>query len=474
MSNQILTADITVYSGAAETTRYLASENFPATAQPYTGKLFAETIFERRLEQPFGGRAYASVGALLIDNSDGVYDSWLTDTFDGRTLTLKVGDSTDYAMSSFSTLLVGESDRIEVPDLKSLRLVTRDRMNKLNAPVQTALIGGSGPNKDRPKPLCFGEVYNVTPALINDTTHEYQVHDGQIEDIVTVYENGVATALTVTEDLTNGKFTLSAKPSGQLTCDVKGAKPSGTYLTKSGEIIKHIIINQGGIAAGDVNTSSITTLDTDAPYTIGVFVPDRRNTIDVLDEIITSVGGYYGFTRAGVFFVGRLVAPTGTAVTDIGDHDIVGEPQVTFDQTPLKQVRLFYKRNWTVITAGVATTIAEAQRAYLLEKGLIYATTEDAAIVAAHPRAQAPDAVLTLIAGLADATTEAARRATLFGTQRFKYKVQVHSDETTALNLGDIVTLTDERYGLSAGKKCLVIGIREYVLDSRAELELWA
>ena len=42
------------------------------------------------------------------------------------------------------------------------------------------------------------------------------------------------------------------------------------------------------------------------------------------------------------------------------------------------------------------------------------------------------------------------------------------------LKVGSVITITDDRFGLSSGTKAVVTGIIEYLLDNKLELELWA
>jgi len=77
------------------------------------------------------------------------------------------------------------------------------------------------------------------------------------------------------------------------------------------------------------------------------------------------------------------------------------------------------------------------------------------------------------IVGSTNAVTEATRLQTLFGSQRYTYRVQAFV-APLQIKVGSIVTLNDDRFGLSSGTKAVVTGIVEYLLDNKLELELWA
>ncbi|MDP7218785.1 MAG: hypothetical protein QF565_09380, partial [Arenicellales bacterium] len=98
--------------------------------------------------------------------------------------------------------------------------------------------------------------------------------------------------------------------------------------------------------------------------------------------------------------------------------------------------------------------------------------SEDASIKTTHLLAQDPDLYPSMIAGSANATTEAARLQTLFGTQRYTYTVSAYV-APYQVEIGDVVTITDDRFDLGAGVDCRVTGLTEFFIDNRIELELW-
>ena len=472
--DRLMLAEVKAYSEASEVTRYLGSRFYHTGAADspanttYLGRLVGSPAFTVAMSEAFGGRSFISIGSIEIDNSDGELDSWITDAWDGRDATIKIGDPA-WEISDFRTILTGLVDRLAIQDDLTLELTLRDRQRQLDVPIQTTLIG-SGPNEDSPIPLCYGEVFNITPVLINDTTHEYQVHEGQIEDVVAVYEDGVATSLTVTEDLSNGKFTLSAAPSGALTCDIKGHDPSGVYKTKPGDVLREIVCRVL-TDPGDLDTTAFTTMNTDADYTIGIYISARENLLDVVDQILPAAW-YYGFDRAGLFTLAVLKDPSaGSSVLTIDDLETHGDLGITKADVPSWRTRVGYKKCWSTNTSP-ASTATESHSAWLLNEFSLIEKSEDASIKTTHLLAQDPDLYPSMIAGSANATTEAARLQTLFGTQRYTYTVSAYV-APYQVEIGDVVTITDDRFDLGAGVDCRVTGLTEFFIDNRIELELW-
>ena len=472
---RVLLAEVKAYSGGSETMYYLGSKYFHTGASDtpanttYEGILKGSPFFSTTMSEAFGGRSFVSIGEISIDNSDGDKDAWIAYAWDGRDATIKIGDPT-WDIADFRTILSGVVERLSIEDDYTLTLSLRDKQRTLDVPIQTTLIA-SGEEADQVVPLCYGEVYNVSPVLIDDTTHEYQVHEGQIEDIVQVYVDGKATSLTVTKDLTNGKFTLSADPAGKVTADVKGHKPSGSYKYKPGEIIRAIV---GRVLTDpdDLDTTAFTTFDTDLNYTVGVYIDGRENLLDVLDSILPA-GWYYGFDRDGKFTLAALKAPSGlTSALTIDNLESHGDLGIQKADVPEWRVRVGYKRNYTKITFGADSTVAESARPYFEEAFNKVAKSEDATVKTTHLLAQDPDVLPTTIAGYSNALTEAVRLLTLFKTQRYTYRVGAYV-APLQVTVGDCVTLQDDRFNLSSGSKCVVTGITEYLLDNKIEVELW-
>ena len=97
----------------------------------------------------------------------------------------------------------------------------------------------------------------------------------------------------------------------------------------------------------------------------------------------------------------------------------------------------------------------------------------DSGVLTAH--LLAPQTVEeSLLVSAADASAEAARRQTLRGTQRDRLEIVLElSDETDELDLGDVITLTHSRYGLSAGKQFVILGVQPDAANHRVTLTLW-
>lgn len=362
-----LLVEAVAYSGGAEVTRTLSNKVFisgplddPANAA-YDDIVIGSPRFAAQLSGLFTGQSLPTWGDIELTNESGVRDSWLDDAWDGRAVRLYLG-APSWPKVDFRRVLDGTIGDIVAPAPNRLALKIRDKSWALNVPIQTALVGGTTANKDQPKPLCYGQCFNVEPLLIVAATHQYQVHDGAIEAITDVRDNGVS--VTYTPDAATGTFTLNAAPAGRITADVQGAKPGGIYLTRCADIINHIVTTRTALTGADVDSANFTAFNATCPQTLGMYIRDRQNIIPALDELAGSVGSFWTFSRDGLMLLGRLEAPAGSPVLELVADDIRERKIACVGRTlPVETLRLGYARNFTPQPDGLAGSVSEANRA---------------------------------------------------------------------------------------------------------------
>lgn len=449
----------------------------------------ANTLFEPRLVEPIsfsrsmfssgriGGLSVPGFGELILTNADGGLDDFATYAWDGRSVEVRVGEA-GAALEFYFTIFSGQSRTVEFDDL-FIRLILRDNQNDFDIDYPDALYAGTGGNEGsaelsgQPKPQCFGQVHNVDPVLVDAANYVYQVHDGAIEAIDAVYDGGVALTITTdyTVDLSNGRFTLVAAPTGIITADVQGAKPGGTYLTTVADIVQHLAEEYAGFThPGDFDTASFTALNAANSAVVGIYDRDTTTLASVLDRLINSIGGFYGFDRAGKFQVGRVELPTGTAAAEFDSTTIIEVTRLA-SAVPNHQVRVNFNRNYRVMSeSDFGASITDAKRDALV-RDFSVATDVDATILTPYPNSSAL-IVDTMLAASAAASTEASRLLTLYKTQRDFYKILVKTQPYT-LKLNDVVKITFNRYNLASGKLFRVISIVEDAANNQVELELW-
>lgn len=274
-----------------------------------------------------GARTTSNYGKLRFINGDGKLDSWLDYGFDGRELRLLLVPTGVTDLDTHSVeVFKGKIDKLEIEDNNYISLSFRDPLLVLDVPIQpqnytvgetiTYFNGSINKTvtvtdnlKDKTKPIVYGKVYNIEPVLISSADKIYQVDFAPINAITAVYDKGVPLTPGVgyVVDTTKGVFELIHNNAGTITCDVEGRKLySGSYSSKLSEIVKDILLNKG-FTNPDLDEVINRSVD------VGIYISDRENTLDVLDKLVASVDGFYGFKPNGKFVLGNLTIPN-TAV----------------------------------------------------------------------------------------------------------------------------------------------------------------
>ncbi len=391
-------------------------------------------------------------------------------------MVVKIGSEAD-AYSDYTTIFTGTADSIEFDD-RTVSVRLRDKQLLFETPVQGTLYAGSGGSeggddlKGKPKPITFGKVNNITPVRVDVANAIYQVHDGQIEAIDAVYDNGVLVAASdYTTDLANGRFTLDSVSTGRITADVQGAKPAGSYKSSVDQIIRLLVTTYGGLTdPGDLDTASFTALNTANSSVVGLYVDRSTKMQRLLDAIANSVGAFYGFKRDGNFQVGRIEAPASSADASFTSIEII-ELERRATAIPPHRTVVEHTRNFTVQNSDTVSTSTTASRRTFIENQYRTETNTAASVLTAHPEAPTLE-VETLLTTAANAATEAARLQALYGADRDFYRVKLKTQPFT-LELNDTVEITFARYNLASGKKFRVIGLIEDAANNEIDLELW-
>lgn len=551
MAEKVYIAEITAYNPetAAEEVIYVGSggfKPFPSSDadrknQFYKSRIRDPGTFTRSLFSPnkTTGRSQTGFGELVLTNADGELDGLVDYGFDGRELAVYKGDK-GQSFSQFDLLYKGTIQEVEINFSKrqpaQIVFSIRDNQEILEQPIQINRYDGSnvlpagleGTEDDIEgyvKPLCYGQVYEITPQLVNTSKLVYQIHDGQVYSIDYVYDQGIAldrdTGLGTSGDFDNstdlmdgandpqaGYFTtcyaegllrLGSSPTGVVSVDAKGdvSEPttritaegnvritasgnyritgdSGTYTDTASSIAEKIVLNRTALVAANLDADSFNELDVAAPQTVGIYVDYERTAADTISELFTGVGAFFAFTREGKLQVGQFIEPTGDAVVEIGPRDFIEIEKRTSQDVdrgiPIYRAKLNYKKIYTPQTRDqLAGAITDARAAYLALPWRSV-TAEDATVQTKH--LLAPELVRdTLMVDSAEAATEATRLLNLYKVRRDLYIVVIEGNNTIDLN--DVVDLTLDRFDLGGSKSFRVIGIEEEHQKNRLSLVLW-
>lgn len=431
---------------------------FPLLAQ---GFAFSEAL-------SLDGNPTISVGDIALHNEDGLLDSWLDEVWVNRAIRVYIGDVA-WPRADFRLVFSGLVSSITAGARNRLSIVLRDALNRLNAPVTDATLGGSSTNADRILPVCLGECHNVSPLLIDPAQHEYQVHQGAVERLIEVRDNGVP--LTVTPTLSTGKFVLTSTPAGAVTASVQGCTPySNTVVGAVQALATAYGTPDQRMTAADLDAAQLAAFNSAHPQPVGMWLGDRGNVLQACQELAASVGAQVVTSREGKLRIVKLALPgTGTPVSIRPSDYVAGSLAIKERATVIAGVKLGYCRNWTVQT-GLDTGIPAAHKDLYAQEYLTV-TARDASVAAAYKLYADLPQTNTLLLTKADAQAEANRRLALWKVQRTVYRVQCFA-HMLLLELGQAVTLFGDRYGLNAGKSAVVVGLQADWIAGRVSVEV--
>lgn len=416
------------------------------------------------------GQPSISVGDIGLHNEDGLLDSWLDEVWVNRAIRVYIGDVT-WPRSDFRLVFSGLVSSITANARNRLSIVLRDALNRLNAPVTDATLGGATSNADRILPVCLGECHNVSPLLIDPAQHEYQVHQGAIERLIEVRDNGVP--LTVTPTLSAGKFKLTAAPAGAVTASVQGRTP---YSNTVAGAVQALATSYGTpdqrLTSADLDAAQLAAFNAVHPQPVGVWLGDRGNVLQTCQELAASVGAQVVTSREGKLRIVKLALPGAGAPVQIHPKDYVNGSLAIRERTSVVAgVKLGYCKNWTV-QESLDTGIPAAHKDMFAQEYLTVSARDDDVAQAYKLYADIPQ-VDTLLLTEADAQAEAGRRLSLWKVQRTVYRVECFA-HLLLLELGQAVTLFGDRYSLDSGKSGVVVGLQADWISGRVTVEVLA
>ena len=470
----------------ASGTEYIATHPFvsePQDADPnriYASIIKAVTPFKQSMSEVLIGRTTANYGTVEIVSSAAT-DAWLFErNWIGQRVRMFIGDQ-DWRRDDFRQVWGGVIADFRVKDTTTVILEFRDLQHLLNQPVVAEGVE-SGPLLSQPMPVAIGNFYNVPAILVDDVTHKYAIHDGSMSAITAVRDQGVLRG-GVTLNESDGTFVLPGWPNGRITCDGTGAlDDDGAAITTGASFIRYLAISRGYLTIDDLDIDSFITFAMTCPQPLGYWSSATGQTVyDVIDQVCNTLGAFTAVTRDGKLFVKRFDFD-GYPTMAIGEMDIAQDGlKLERVYAPVRDVRIAAKRNYSpnsYTVGGFGSNVTEVDYNTYGNSHKHFARAHNEAgatipkarhmrgigtsapVTLANSAEQDDGAIASLFVSQADAQAEAERRMRLWGFQRYLFRVTC-SIRPMMLRLGDVVTLTHRRYGLSGGRNAVVTGIEE-------------
>ncbi|CAB4134526.1 hypothetical protein UFOVP273_145 [uncultured Caudovirales phage] len=444
------------------------------------------------------GNVSMSFGDISILNLNGELDAYLDPLkyiWANQQIQVYLGDATwpatssDFTVSTSKYKLIfnGILEDIDSKSRNELNFKMRDKLEYLNNPVTENKLGvygnwvNSAQNADTIKPLVFGEVFNMSPLLIdpNNGGGQYMVNDGAVQQVIEIRDNGVpiyqngSTVYTgATVDEANGKFILTYPPSGAITCSIQGIKNTinlstgalvtGTYSNTIAKLIALMVTQYGPpnsrLTASDIDLANFSAFDTANPQPVGLLITDRVNILDAARQLASSVGAQISLSREGKLrFIkfGVGITPAQDPLITIGTTTDapVTLTDMAFDSinisnklTPQAALSLGYCRNWTVQDSLLTSLPADHKDLYASE-WLTVTNTASATIITNYKLTIDPIQKDTCLLVQSDASAEAARLVTYYSVPRYVYRF-TGIPRLLSLRLGQQVYLSHYRFNL--------------------------
>ncbi|ATD62495.1 MAG: hypothetical protein ACOH2S_28195 [Janthinobacterium svalbardensis] len=461
--------EVQVNVGGVEVTRFISSWPYvtgPADVPPNIEYLPLATGGLAFTEQvSLTGEAGLSGGDVELDNGDGALDGWLADVWRNRPIKAWSGDPA-WPRSDFRLIFDGIVADIGSSARESINLSLRDKLQRLDTPIAEAKLGGTSPNKDATLPIPFGECHNVTPLLTNPVTLEYGFL-GAVESSFEVRTNGKPIAVALNDQA--GRFNLTTPPySMAITVSVQGDKGDG-YAPRIAPLVRRIATAYGKASdrftLADLDLANLAAFDAAHPQLVGLYVADRTNQAQAIQQLAASVGAQAIMSRTGQLRLVQIALPAAGVPVEIGPEHMRLDSLRPVQRLPVvAAVKIGFDKNWTVQT-NLTTSIPPAH-ADLYATEWLTETAVDEAVRARYRLTDDPPQIDTCLKTNADAQAEAARRLALNKVQRTIYEFD-GEPEMMMLELGQPVVLRDDRFGLQDGVPGVVVLLSHQWLAGR-------
>ncbi|MCE7520317.1 hypothetical protein LZG37_19445 [Halomonas titanicae] len=451
---------------------YLDDEdNFydPRILQPglYEAGLYAGQLLQQ---------SRSGYGETTLVNADGGLDYLADYAVDGREMELAFKDVPQ---------VNGTVARLAFSDTE-VSVVLRDPLEPLRSPHPMETYAGTNVLPDglegteddiagESKPLVFGEVRNAQPVQVNTAKLIYQVSSLSDCNVTAVYDRGYAldnggnyTSLSQLQSTQpapdefrsfQGYIRLGSTATGTLTVDAEQADP------RAGTVAQALATTRGYTLHDD----DVATLNTYGP--VRFYLTSDTNTLDLLDRIAESIGGWLAVQADQVLRLGDWEAPEPTAAA-INDYAIETVSRSATGagpgSLPVWRVNIECDRIETVQN-DLAGNIDNARRARMSKQTRRVVATDET-VRERHPLA-GEITINSVLASYSQSQAVADRVLQLLSVRRDSVKVEAL--EALLPTVGGNLTLNTPRQGYGNGRAMRVTGYRLNAQTDELTLNLW-
>ncbi len=433
-----------------------------------------------------------SFGSVRIKNGDKELDALMGYYWGGRSVKVYAG-SPDFTRSQFVKIFDGLAQSVE-GDEDEIIINLSDKQSILESNFEQNLYEGSGgldggeELAGKPKPLVYGACKNVPLTLVDSANLIYQVHDGSIEAVTKVFDRGVeltnegdvaditgesVSASSFKTQLSGGYIKLGSNPDGRITANVQGDNTGG-YVDEIGSITSRLLktkLDLSNFSDEEIDQGALNAIDQSINSSLGFYTQDSTNLKAVIDALFVPAQCYWAFSRLGEFTGGVLGSPSSPSLTLTADNIEDDSFEVLNVIPPAWRVSIEYDRSWLVQNEDdMASGAATAQKDFAKQQ-YRKITTENR-IVRGKTTNAYEVSFSTLIDSETDALAQIARFEQMYRSQRQVIRIKALK-LLFRVFIGDVITLTLDRYGYESGKDFIITNVSEDIETASTTLELW-
>lgn len=498
---RIFLAEIEAYDPASSsviTYRFSSGQGFDNAGVFYKPRIENPATFTRGMGGGVGGKASVSFGELTLVNIDRELAAMADDYYDGRTLTLKIGDPAA-AYGTFTTVLKATIETVAV-ERERISVRLRDRSVALDKPFSTAKFGGTNvlpagidgtadDLKDQAKPRILGRIALMQPTLVNTSKLIYMVNAGAVDAILNVFDAGAyltkgadyadQAAMELTEPAQGtwracpsiGCFRLGSQPYGQLSVSVV---EEWDYLSNTAAGLVQRILTEKGYTSSDWVAADFTALNSKNAGSLGIVVDGEETTASLIDRICQSVGAWWGFDALNRFRIARFDAPSGTPVATLTDNEVLEIERQPESQLPLWRTTLQADKSYVVQDRKSLAGVVPEDRAAWFSTESRDQKAENADVKTQRLLAE-EETFDSILNGISIAQAESARRLNLFAVRRDVVTVTLANpaDRYSTLDLGAVVNVQSGKLSYGTGRLMTVISVAADFQSGTLDLTLW-
>lgn len=464
-------------------------ENTPQTLRFSQGIYLDEddNFYDPRIQQPGLYEAGLYAGQLLNQSRSGYGETSLLNDDGG------VDYLADYAVDGREMELafngvpqvVGTVARLTFSDTE-VSVVLRDPLEPLRSPHPMGTYAGNNVLPDglegtqddiagEPKPLVLGEVRNAQPIQVNTSKLIYQVSGLSDCAVTAVYDRGVAlTAGSAYASLAElqstapaagqwrayqGNFRLGSTATGAVTVDATQVDPRAGAVAQALAAVRGFTLHE----------DDVVTLNTYGA--VRFFLTSETNTLELLDRIAESIGGWLAVQADQVLRLGdwEEPKPTDDAIRDNAIETVTRSATGAGPGgLPVWRVTVECDRI-EIVQDDLAGNVDNARRARLAQQTRRVVATDET-LRERHPLA-GEITINSVLASYAQSQTVADRVLQLLSVRRDSVKVEAL--EALLPTVGGNLTLITPRQGYGTGRAMRVTGYRLNAQTDELSLNLW-